>query len=430
MRKLLLFLALAAVPVWGQAPEENIYVKIVTDCKEFGCGVDYKALTVKAGDSCGDGQVLARDTAGTGFECVDAAAGGGGTASTFLDLTDTPAAFGTAGQLPAVSVGGDTLVFIDAPMGGGGSVVSVVAFKCILEDVTAANYSTATHVLECEASPPINEGAFIVEDASGTDTTDRVVIPEDGLYELIASIHATNSGSATRSVPLTSFTVQPDGGAEAVAADGGTAYVRGTTASSEDGVIDHETLVELDAGDRIGIVIEDLTGGSASLAIDGGASFLSVIKVGGAMGAAGSAGAAGAAGATGDAGADGMDGTDGTDGIDGVAGTDGAAGADGAQGPAGPQGVAGPQGTQGPQGLPGMDGTGGGGGGSATFVGLTDTPAALGNAGQAVVVNAAEDGLNFNAVSYVVPNPAITIEDLISINIDGVSYALPTAPEK
>ena len=46
-----------------------------------------------------------------------------------------------------------------------------------LTDVASASYASDTQILECEATPSINEGTFVVEDASGTDTTDRVVIP-------------------------------------------------------------------------------------------------------------------------------------------------------------------------------------------------------------------------------------------------------------
>ena len=38
--------------------------------------------------------------------------GGGGGADTFLDLTDTPAAFGTVGQIPAINSAGDSLEFV------------------------------------------------------------------------------------------------------------------------------------------------------------------------------------------------------------------------------------------------------------------------------------------------------------------------------
>ena len=40
---------------------------------------------------------------------------------TFVALTDTPAALGTAGQIPAVNTAGDALEFVDA---GGGTFVS------------------------------------------------------------------------------------------------------------------------------------------------------------------------------------------------------------------------------------------------------------------------------------------------------------------
>lgn len=45
-------------------------------------------------------------------------ASGGGGAATFVELTDTPVALGTAGQIPAVTAAGDALEFIDAPTGG------------------------------------------------------------------------------------------------------------------------------------------------------------------------------------------------------------------------------------------------------------------------------------------------------------------------
>ena len=40
-------------------------------------------------------------------------------ATTFLALTDTPAAFGTAGQVPAVNTAGDGVEFVDQTGGGG-----------------------------------------------------------------------------------------------------------------------------------------------------------------------------------------------------------------------------------------------------------------------------------------------------------------------
>ena len=48
--------------------------------------------------------------------------GGGGTgASTFVELTDTPAALGTKGQIPAVNEDENALIFVDPPSGTGGT---------------------------------------------------------------------------------------------------------------------------------------------------------------------------------------------------------------------------------------------------------------------------------------------------------------------
>jgi len=70
------------------------------DTAEFTAGSDYKAAT--------DGVAAKIITLG------------GGGDSAFTDLTDTPSALGTAGQIPAVNAGGNALEFIDAPSGGGG----------------------------------------------------------------------------------------------------------------------------------------------------------------------------------------------------------------------------------------------------------------------------------------------------------------------
>ena len=43
-----------------------------------------------------------------------------GGASTFLALTDTPAAFGTSTQILQVNTGTDALEFVNKPAGGGG----------------------------------------------------------------------------------------------------------------------------------------------------------------------------------------------------------------------------------------------------------------------------------------------------------------------
>ena len=65
--------------------------------------------------------------------------------------------------------------------------------------------------------------------------------------------------------------------------------------------------------------------------------------------------------------------------------------------------------------------------GAADFVGLSDTPAALGTAGQVPAVNAAEDALEFADVgTTVAANPTGTDgDDLTRIAIDGTNYVIP-----
>ena len=156
-------------------------------------------------------------------------------------------------------------------------------------------YSTDTQILECEATPSINEGGFTVEDASGTDTTDRVVIPEAGLYELIVSLYVDNS-TGTRTTPHVSFTVET-GGVVTTLDDEGTGYVRGTQGSQEEGAIDHTSFVELSEDARIGVVLRQE--GTPNITVEGAQSFFAIVKIGGAQGPAGSAGPAGPAGPAG-----------------------------------------------------------------------------------------------------------------------------------
>ncbi|ANJ20687.1 virion protein [Dinoroseobacter phage DS-1410Ws-06] len=67
------------------------------------------------------------------YVCLDASTGAavwgqtngaGGGASNFLSLTDTPGAFGTAGQFLAINSAADAIEFVDAPSGGGGGGAS------------------------------------------------------------------------------------------------------------------------------------------------------------------------------------------------------------------------------------------------------------------------------------------------------------------
>ena len=90
-------------------------------------------------ESATDGHVLTAD--GAGGSAWEAASGGGGGSSTFLDLTDTPSAFGTAGQVAAVNTAGDGLIFADAGGGGGGSDPG----RIVLADAVGVSNTTGPH---------------------------------------------------------------------------------------------------------------------------------------------------------------------------------------------------------------------------------------------------------------------------------------------
>ena len=130
------------------------------------------------------GQVCARNAAGDAYELVTQTGGGGGTT-----VTANPGS-GTT-DLTTVTIGATDYTI--AP-----SATAVTAFECVMTDIAATTYAASTNILECDGTPTINEGAFVVEDASGTDTTDRVVIQEAGFYELITSVYIESIASTLR----------------------------------------------------------------------------------------------------------------------------------------------------------------------------------------------------------------------------------------
>ena len=176
------------------------------------------------------------------------------------------------GLLPAIS-GSITL-----PSGGGGTTVTPVAYSAPLEDIAATTYGTATQILNL-GTEEFNLGSFTVDD---TGTTDRIVIPEDGLYELILSLHAVGDN---RTVITGRFTVDNGTDPEAAIAGQGSGYVRGL--STENFIIaEHAHFAQLSAGDMIGVTLVS-SATSVNLSIVGASSSIEVIKIGGAQGAAG-----------------------------------------------------------------------------------------------------------------------------------------------
>ena len=167
--------------------------------------------------------------------------GGGAGTSTWLGLTDTPAAFGTAGQVSAVNTAEDGLEFVDQTGGGGSDdgVVETLAFTISgqevtltaglsvgadvvsdtltlpsgggggggtaqalsrFEAVTTANttaqaMSTAyADILEiADADVFANVGGFTVATVSNIST---ITVPKDGLFKITAHLKAVTAGSA------------------------------------------------------------------------------------------------------------------------------------------------------------------------------------------------------------------------------------------
>ena len=146
------------------------------------------AVTVDKMDSgtATDGHVATAD--GSGGVAYEAVTGGGGTT-----VTANPGSGAT--DLTTVTIG--TTDYTIVP-----TASAVTAFECVMADVAATTYSAVTNILECDGTPAINEGMFVVEDASGTDTTDRVVIQAAGLYQLIVSLHIDSIASTLRTVAI------------------------------------------------------------------------------------------------------------------------------------------------------------------------------------------------------------------------------------
>ena len=97
--------ALVRIGFWPRAGATASYIQITGNSDTLSADTVIKVyLAVVRGDSGGD-------SGGGG--------GGGGDATTFLALTDTPAAYGTAGQVSAVNTAEDGLEFVDQAVGGG-----------------------------------------------------------------------------------------------------------------------------------------------------------------------------------------------------------------------------------------------------------------------------------------------------------------------
>ena len=83
----------------------------------------------------------------------------GGGSSTFVALTDTPTALGTAGQIPAVNSAGDALEFINAATGGGGGgFATTQVFSGDINIITNNNWVSTGYVIPVDGWFMVNFG--------------------------------------------------------------------------------------------------------------------------------------------------------------------------------------------------------------------------------------------------------------------------------
>ena len=252
--------------------------------------------------------------------------------------------------------------------GSGGGVtlpVDAVAFSAAMAAVTnfgddSAEESLANHM--DLNTPDVNVGEFTIDTSGGVD---RVVIPEDGNYQVVFSTvaDADNFNLTNTRFTLTSQLVRSSSGTETNIGVPSYGFARGRFYESVTFTSAQcETIVELEEGDLIwGAIAGEYQGGTTNATVNGE---IQILKM---------AGARGAVGATGSTGAPGVDGDDGDD------------GAVGAKGDAGDTGPAGPTGPTGPTGAAGTDG-------ATTLGALSDVEDNFGTTGQVLAVNSGADG--------------------------------------
>ena len=240
-----------------------------------------------------------------GVATIDVPAGADGTGVTTITgsggFTQTPERIRFTGA--GVSLAGISTVTVTIPGGGGGSgTVPVVAFRTALErnlDFNA-NHTTWQHVLQFSASNvDINQGTFTYEAGSLVDTTERLVIPQDGWYSLSASMYTTGI-SGSRQSQWIQFTIERNG-VETAQPERGVIYSRQNQQSgqtSTSGQNELEVVYQLEQNDRIGVQMR-VEADDRNFTLIGAQSFLEAVKLGGPEGAQGSEGPTGATGVAG-----------------------------------------------------------------------------------------------------------------------------------
>ena len=194
----------------------------------------------------------------------------------------------------------DLVESVTLPAGGGGgggvAVSDPLAFKAVLTGLARDSAQTTyTQSLQIDASDiVINDGFFGLEEGTGgTDTTERIIIPQTGVYFFIANIHFSLASGVGRSEFGAQVTVER-GGTETDSPEIFAEYNRGTSNNDGGGIANTAsfkiaTVLDLEAGDRIGLKTASVVQ-SRTFTIDGPSSFVSLTRAAAAQGAGGEAG--------------------------------------------------------------------------------------------------------------------------------------------
>ena len=219
--------------------------------------------------------------------------------------------------------------------GGGAAAGPAIAYAAEYTAVTSfgddSGEQSLANRMELPATPAVNQGEFTLDDDSGID---RVVIPQDGNYNVTftANAEASNSGITSARFSLWTQIVTKSGtdadvnrGAPAYGYARGRFYQALAFCSSQ-----VSTIVNLSEGDLVwGAMAGNSENGSTTATVNGE---IQIFLMEGAQGPVGN---------------DGSDGDDGDDGATGATGATGDPGATGAQGIQGIPGIQGPTGADG-----------------------------------------------------------------------------------
>ena len=297
---------------------------------------------------------------------VAALGGGGGGSSTWLDLTDTPSAFGTAGQVSAVNAplrtawssltrpaaavapttkrpakclltppgslailaaadtdvqaALDTIDGFTLGGGGGGTPQALSRFEAVTTANTTAQALSATYadILEIATTDIFaNVGGFTVATVSNIST---ITVPNNGLFKVTCHIKAATTGSARAVLYLRANVLRSGVAVANTATIMGGSYLRNFS-NARTAILSGTTTLLLETGDTITFQMAEEANTGSTYTIGGADSVVEIVEIP----------------------------------------SEAFAGADGA----------------------------------ATFLALTDTPSALGTTGQVPAVNTAGDALEF-----------------------------------